>query len=82
MNMITCREFIEFLMDYIEDDLPQTRREVFEGHISLCPSCHAYLKTYEETVRLGKEAMTTDCNQVPDSVPKDLIAAILAAKNA
>ena len=52
--MIRCRELIEFLMDYVSGELPGGQREEFEKHLRVCPSCVAYVKTYQEAVALGK----------------------------
>jgi anti-sigma factor RsiW len=76
--VITCRDFIEFLMAYLSGDLPGEQQSEFDRHLSMCPSCVAYLKTYEQTVRLGKAALTDD--PLPGDVPEEMIEAILAAR--
>ena len=78
---MTCKEFVDFLMDYLGDELPAEQRIAFEGHIDQCPPCMAFMKTYEETIRLGKRCCHHADDPVPDSVPEDLVQAILAAKN-
>ena len=77
--MMTCREFVDFLMSYLDDELEHERRRVFEGHMDACPSCHDYLTTYEDTIRLGKLACD-DQGGPPEDVPEKLIEAILAAR--
>ena len=79
--MMNCREFIEFLMEYLSERLSPAERAVFEEHIACCPSCVAYLKMYEDTIKLGKAAC--GCGEEappPGDVPEDLIRAILAAR--
>ena len=44
-----CREFVEFLMEYLDGALAEQERSVFEGHIEDCPACVNYLATYRET---------------------------------
>ena len=76
-----CREFVDFLMDYLEQSLPQTQREIFEGHLDECPGCITYLETYRETVRLEKALCGDDPDApLPEDVPERLVAAILAAR--
>ena len=78
---MTCREFVDFLMDYLEQSLPKTQRETFEEHLGDCPSCVTYLETYAETVRLEKTLCEDDPDgPVPEDVPEQLVAAILAAR--
>jgi anti-sigma factor RsiW len=77
--MLTCREFIEFLMAYLADELPAGQRAVFEEHLGECPNCTSYLHSYQQTVRIEKVAC--GCNDPPPAdVPEELIRAILAAR--
>lgn len=77
---VTCREFIEFLMDYLDGRLPEERRRIFDQHLSLCASCVNYLRSYQETVRMGRAVLTQSDEAVPGSVPEGLVEAILAAR--
>jgi anti-sigma factor RsiW len=77
--MLTCREFVEFLMDYLSNELPAGQRTVFEEHLGDCPDCRAYLRSYEQTVRLEK--LACGCGDPPPAdAPEELIRAILAAR--
>ena len=74
-----CREFVEFLMEYLDGALAEQERSVFEGHIEDCPACVNYLATYRETVRLGNSVCTPDA-ELPADVPEELVQAILSAR--
>lgn len=78
--MIPCRTFVEFLNDYLSGDLPAGQKDAFEEHLSLCSACVTYMKTYQETIRLGKEAFTDLDAEVPPDVPEELVTAILEAR--
>jgi anti-sigma factor RsiW len=78
--MMTCRELVEFLMAYLDDDLPPRQRRVFEEHLGLCPPCKNYLDTYRETIQLGKSLCPDPEGPVPDSVPEELVQAVLRAR--
>lgn len=52
----TCRDVIDFLMDYLEGELAPARRRAFEEHLAECPSCVAYLATYRSTIELARGA--------------------------
>ncbi|MFQ5513471.1 MAG: anti-sigma factor family protein [Myxococcota bacterium] len=77
---MTCREMVEFLMDYLEGELPAEPRDTFEEHMRRCPPCVAYLESYRRTIALGKAACSEPEGPVPDDVPEELIRAILASR--
>ena len=79
---MTCRDFIDFLLDYLEGHLPATQRAEFDAHLAVCPSCVAYLRTYREAVCLGKAALAQTSAPVPPEVPEALVKAIVAARAA
>ncbi len=79
LRKLKCRELIDFIAAYLDAELPPEQREAFEHHLSLCPDCVHYLESYRETQRLGKQAYAAD-DGIPEGVPEELVAAILAAR--
>ncbi len=77
---MTCRDFIEFLMDYLSGEVSAEERLIFEAHLAECPDCVTYLKTYQTTVRLGQAAYPAPEEPVPGEVPEELVQAVLAAR--
>lgn len=77
---MTCQEVAEFLMEYLDGRLSESERHCFEEHLRECPDCVAYMATYQETIRLGKEAFSTGDESFGPKVPEDLIRAILSAR--
>jgi anti-sigma factor RsiW len=77
---MSCREFVEFLMSYLDGALPEVQRTTFDSHMDECPGCVAYLDSYQETIRLGKCVCDDPEGAFPADVPEKLIAAILAAR--
>ena len=77
---VTCRDFVEFLDQYLANGLPASQREEFNGHLAACPSCVAYMKSYEQTIQLGRRALRATDEPLPAEVPEELIQAILAAR--
>lgn len=73
---ITCRQLIDFIGSYRDNELTQDQQAEFERHLSVCPSCVNYLKTYEQTISLAQAAGD---DPAPEDVPESLIRAILAA---
>lgn len=77
---MTCRELVDFLMEYLDGELPADQRDIFESHVGECPPCEAYLDTYKQTIRLGKGVCSEPDGAAPEDVPEQLIQAILAAR--
>ncbi len=78
---MTCEELIEFLMDYVDGELAVVEKDRFDEHLALCADCAHYLRSYRETVRLGKMICHGD-DALPDDIPEDLVEAILEARRA
>jgi anti-sigma factor RsiW len=76
---MTCRELIEFLMEYTSGELPDAERHAFDRHLGGCVACRAYLDNYVRTVAMGRAAFETD-DALPEDVPEALVEAILAAR--
>ena len=77
---MTCREFADFLADYLSGGLSPGTRAQFERHLELCPNCVAYLSNYRDTIVLGRTAMAEDDAALPTDVPEDLVKAILKSR--
>ena len=76
---LTCRELIEYLARYLDDELPAGERADFDAHLAICPACVDYLTSYRETIRIGKLACQPD-EPASNDVPRELVDAILAAR--
>lgn len=79
---MTCKDFIEFLIDYVEGGLPKDQQTRFEEHLAVCRSCVAYLSNYRDTLSLSKAAFADPEGPVPEDVPEELVAAILSSRRA
>lgn len=80
MTRIPCREFIEFIGQYIADELSPEERAKFEFHLTHCAPCVRYLQSYKETIKIGKIALAPSDDPVPTDVPEELIQAILHSR--
>jgi anti-sigma factor RsiW len=74
--MITCRELIDFIARYLENDLSPEERSKFDRHLAGCPPCLSYIENYRQTIVLSKAAF----GEAPPPMPEDLVKAILAAR--
>lgn len=77
---LTCRDFVNTMDDYVEDRMLPEQRAIFERHLSVCPDCTSYIESYRRTMKLTRQTLDDPDSKVPDSVPEDLVRAILAAR--
>ena len=78
-ELITCRELIGFIADYMDGVLPPDALDDFRRHIEHCVSCRAYLQSYEWTMRVGKVSVLEN-DAAAEDVPEELVEAILRLK--
>jgi anti-sigma factor RsiW len=79
---MNCREFTEFLDNYLFGQLAAEERAVFEQHLAECPWCVAYLDSYQKTIQLEQNAhaeLRPD-GPPPADAPEELVQAILRAR--
>lgn len=78
---MTCREVADFLMAYLDGELPPPALAEFDQHLHRCENCRHYLARYKAATALGKRAFDDDnVTAAAAGVPEDLIHAILAAR--
>ena len=41
---MTCREFADFMADYLTGELSEAIRAAFDHHLALCPNCERKVK--------------------------------------
>jgi anti-sigma factor RsiW len=74
---MTCREFVDYVMRYLDGELAPAERQHFESHLTECPDCVRYLQQYRDTVA----AVGDQAGEVPPAIPEDLVRAIVAARD-
>ena len=52
--MLTCKEFLQELNDYLDDAVDVKLRQHIEAHISECPNCFVILDTTKKTIQVYK----------------------------
>lgn len=67
-----CRELVELVTEYLEDQLPQAERDRFESHLRGCPFCGRYVEQMRQTIRLTGRLREED---VPAAGQEVLLAA-------
>jgi anti-sigma factor RsiW len=77
---VTCRELVDFLLEYLSGTLSAAEQAAFEEHLADCPDCVAYLSTYQQTIQRSKAIAFQPDVPAPDDAPEELVHAILAAR--
>lgn len=75
MNDIVCKSGVELLMEFMEGGLEPGVRAAIEAHVAGCPRCEAFVASYQDTLRIVREATLIE-------MPADLEASLLAALRA
>ena len=55
-----CKECVELLGEYIEGTLPPDRAKALEEHLSECPPCITFVRTYKATRGLCRKALSRE----------------------
>jgi len=76
--MLTCKEFDDFMVDYLGDGLSVWQKYMCWLHVRMCRECAHFVREYKGTIELGKMAFQDMDDEVPASVPDELIKAALA----
>ena len=76
---LSCRDFTEFLNEYVDGSLAPDKKRLFERHLEICPDCTNYLQSYRETMKQSALALGAGLALPSKPVPEDLILAVLKA---
>jgi anti-sigma factor RsiW len=68
---VDCRNLVDLLGDYVDDQLTQEQRAAVDGHMEQCAPCMAFLKQY----RFAPQAVRAHLLQ---KVPVDLETRLLS----
>ncbi len=80
--MLTCKEFLQELTDYLDSNVDAELRVKLERHISECPNCFVILDTTQKTIKVYKGF---EPQEIPQEVHVRLMKAVerkMAAKKA
>jgi len=63
--LLTCKQFLDELSDYLDESLSAEERERLQKHIEECPNCWVLADTTKKTIQVYK------CSQ-PVPLPPDI----------
>ena len=71
--MLTCKEFMQELSDYLDETVDVELRRRIEVHITECPNCFVILDTTRKTIQVYKGMQP---QVLPDEVQARLMKAV------
>ncbi len=60
-GVLSCREIVELVTDYLEGDLDADTATALETHLELCPGCARYVEQIRETVATLGDVSSETC---------------------
>jgi anti-sigma factor RsiW len=71
--LVTCKDFLHELGEYLDDTTDPTTRAALEKHITECPNCWVVFDTCKKTIQVYKGM---DPQPLPDPVHDRLMKAL------
>lgn len=70
--MLTCKDFLGELSDYLDETIDAGLRSKLEGHITECPNCWVIADTTRKTIQIYK-------GMEPYPIPADVESRLMRA---
>lgn len=70
--MLTCRQFLQELNDYLDPSADQEMKQRLEAHVTQCPNCFVIVDTTKKTLMVYKGVE-------PQTIPEDVKNRLLKA---
>lgn len=70
--MLTCKDFLSELSDYLDESVDSEEKSKLEQHIAECPNCWVITDTTKKTIQIYK-------GMEPYPIPADVESRLMAA---
>ena len=77
---MTCRDFADFLDQFLERSLPLELTRQIDEHLKICADCQHYLDSYRQAGEAARAALGAADDAVAARLPHGLVKALLAAR--
>ncbi len=71
--MVTCKQFLQELNDYLDPNVDSTIKIHLQAHVSQCPNCFVVVDTTKKTMQVYKGL---EARSIPPDVETRLWAAL------
>lgn len=61
--MMYCQDCVGLLADYLDGTLPDAQKQALEEHLSFCPPCVTFVRTYKATAKVARRELARDMPQ-------------------
>jgi anti-sigma factor RsiW len=72
MSLLTCKDFLTELNEYLDETTDAEIRRRVEEHVSECPNCFVVFDTTKKTLQIYK-------GMEPQPIPQDVHSRLMAA---
>jgi len=72
MSLLTCKDFLSELNEYLDETTDADIRRRVEEHVSECPNCFVVFDTTKKTLQIYK-------GMEPQPIPQDVHSRLMAA---
>jgi hypothetical protein len=70
--LLTCKDFLKELSDFLDDTLDPNIRAALNKHVEECPNCWVILDTTQRTIKVYK-------GLEPQTIPSDIHSRLMTA---
>lgn len=70
--MLTCKQFLQELNDYLDETVDQAIRQKLEAHVTKCPNCFVIVDTTKKTLQVYK-------GMEPQTIPAEIESRLMKA---
>lgn len=72
MSLLTCKEFLQELNDYLDQTVDAELKQRLETHVTECPNCFVIVDTTKKTLQVYK-------GMEPQTIPSDVHSRLMKA---
>lgn len=73
MFLLTCKDFLSELNEYLDETADPELRQQLEQHVNECPNCWVVVDTTKRTLQIYK---STEPQEIPERVHRKLTEAL------
>jgi len=73
MSLLTCKDFLNELNEYLDETADPGLRQELEQHVNECPNCWVVVDTTRKTLQIFK---STEPEDLPPDVERRLMEAL------
>ena len=77
---MNCLDYVDLISDYIENDLPEEEKSLFEEHFSGCEDCKSFLRSFQSSLEVVEYLKNEPCPPIVEQKLQQMIGKRLKEK--